>query len=190
MAMQHRLVRVLVTILCLSALASAGEVFGGVFTGDFAPANWTLSNSSEGDGYQVVNSSTSVSVFGANNGASSNYTTFTIAAPASGTVDVSWLYNTFDCCGSQWDPAGYVINGTYYQLTVSNGNVGVSQTGDVSFLVNAGDIFGFYVYSPDSCCGAGEITVTPMAGIPEPATFGYLMGGLAALWFARRRFNR
>jgi hypothetical protein len=197
--MQRGLIGVLITVFCLAALASAGEVFNGNFTGDFAPANWTLSNDNGGDGYQVVNSSTSVSVYGANNGGGgdfiaqevgSNYTAFTITAPTTGTVDVSWLYNTYDCCGSYWDPAGYTINGAYYQLTVSNENAGVSQMGDVSFWVNQGDTFGFYVYSVDSCCGAGEITISPTAAIPEPSTVGYLLSGLAALWFARRRAKR
>jgi hypothetical protein len=191
--MRLRMVHVLVAIFCLAALANAGEVFNGYFTGDFAPANWTLTNSNGGDGYQVVNSSSSVSVYGANNaeeGGFPNYTTFSITAPSTGTVNVSWLYNTYDCCGSYYDPAGYEVNGVYSQLTASNYNEGVSQMGEVSFWVNAGDTFGFYVYSTDSCCGAGEITISPTAAIPEPSTVGYLIGGLAALWFARRRARR
>jgi hypothetical protein len=187
--MQHRLLRILALVFFVSTLANAGVVFSGSFTGAFDPANWTLTNNNGGDGYQVVNSPTSVSVFGADNGVGPNITTFWITSPASGTVDVDWLYNTYDCCGSEWDPAGYEINGVTSQLSVSNGNPGVSQTGEISFSVNAGDTFGFYVYSADSILGRGEITITPGSSvIPEPSTVGYLTTGLVALWFGRRRW--
>ena len=192
--MYHRLIQILFVTVCVSTLAGATTIFSGNFTGAFDPSNWALANDNGGDGYLVVNSSTSVSVYGADNGAGGgagglgNYTTFLIAAPSSGTVDVNWLYSTYDCCGSRWDPAGYQINGVSYQFTVDNGDAGVPQTGTTSFAVTAGDTFGFYVFSPDSIQGRGEITI--LEGVPEPSTAGYFAGGLAALWFARRRFTR
>jgi len=146
-------------------------------TGLASAATWTLANSNGGDGY-VVTTTNGFDLFGADNGFGNNYTTYTETIASPGNYSFLWSYITHDCCGSVWDPAGYVLNGSYTQLST---NCSVQFTCDTSGTLNlvlsAGDVFGFYVYSPDSILGRGEIDVPP---VPEPGTLALLGTGLLA----------
>lgn len=152
-----------------------------------AQAAFVLANSNGGDGY-VVGSYPTFDLFGADNGASNNYTTYTDTFATGGTISYAWTYTTNDCCGAAWDPGGYVLNGAYTQL--SPDVFGPPGTGDSSGIltvtINPGDTFGFYVFSPDSIEGRGDIAVT-LARVPEPASLAILGAALGGFSLIRRR---
>jgi hypothetical protein len=126
-------------------------------------------------------------VFGADNGVGGNYTTYTAVASKAMTINLDYQYTTYDCCGSYWDPAGYVINGVYTQLSPgSSAPLYQSPWSKLSFSVNAGDTYGVYVYSVDSILGRGEIAVAA----PEASTWAMMMLGFAGLGFAGYRASR
>jgi hypothetical protein len=109
--------------------------------------------------------------------------TYTQAFTSAQAVTFAWNYVSEDCCGSAWDPAGYVLNGVQHQLSV-NGPAGQGSAGVATVDVGAGDVFGWYVESLDSEQGPGILSVSV---VPEPATVALLLAGVGALVFAARR---
>lgn len=109
--------------------------------------------------------------------------TYTQAFTSAQAVTFTWNYVTEDCCGSAWDPAGYILNGVRHQLSI-NGPAGQGSAGVATVDVGAGDVFGWYVESLDSEQGPGLLSVSV---VPEPASVALLMAGVGALAFAARR---
>lgn len=166
-------------VVFVVVLGAAGFAYGDTYT---------LSNSNGGDGY-VSGSAPTFKLYGADNGVGSNYTTYTSTFTSPTTLTFNWSYTTHDCCGSYWDPAGYVLNGSYTQLSTDSQTQGQDDTsGTTTVSIGAGDTFGWYVWSRDSYDGRGELAVTTsVAPTPEPGSL-FLMGtGLLGVAGALRR---
>ena len=148
-----------------------------------AHAAFTFASSNGGDGYLIVNNN-GYDLFGADNAVGASLTTFTDTADTAETLTFNYDYTTNDCCGSQWDPAGYTINGTLFQLSPDTSVPGYSGGGTVSLVLAAGDIYGFYVYSPDSVLGRGDIAV---AAVPEPASWALMLAGFGLVGYSMRK---
>lgn len=162
-------------------LAVSLAMFAIATTASASP--WALSNSNGGDGFVTLTPS-GFDLFGADNGVGPNYTTYTSTFASATTVTFQWSYITNDCCGSFWDPAGYVLNGVYTQLSTDDFVGGqINSSGVTSVAVNAGDTFGWYVFSQDSILGRGELDVV----VPEPASMSLVVTGLLGFLASRRR---
>jgi hypothetical protein len=117
---------------------------------------------------------------------------YTISAPASGAVEFAWSYQSYDNSESAfYDVFGYVVDGVPTQLTDSDG--AIVQNGTASFVVLAGQTFGFWLDCGDCGYGWADAAVRDFQGpaLPEPATlalFGLGLAGLGAL--VRKRAPR
>ena len=176
---------------------SRKSILGGIFVllvafafGIGKPAladTFTLANDNGGDGY-VTTFPGGFSLFGADNSVGANTTTYTAAALTNETVTINWSYKTFDCCGSQWDPAGYIFNGVETQLSTNSGTGGqIDSSGSFVLSLLAGNTYGMYVHSVDSIEGRGEITV---GATPLPAALPLFAGGLGLVGLLARRRKR
>lgn len=184
----------------LTPLALAGATMGlaatpahalTLFTGPYAPANWTQSIGGDGS-INTGGAPNSITLNGSDNGSSfSANTDFTISAPLGGTVSFNWSYATNDD-SSSYDPFGYLLNGIFNQLTINN--TSSPQSGSATFNVVAGDVFGFRQWSADSQFGRASTTISnfnvaaqPNAPVPGPLP---LLGAGAAFGWSRRLRQR
>ena len=165
--------------LAAASSASAATVFG--FQGPYAPINWTFTNSNADGSVNTSGAPASISLTGGNNGSGSSGTTsYTTTAAAAGTVTFNWNYSTDDAVTS-FDPFGYLLNGSFTQVTNDGG--GVVQNGTSTFNVLAGDSFGFRIFTRDNIARRASVTISNFsAPIPEPSTVLSLLvlGGLGA----------
>ena len=181
-------------VCAAGALAAAGQA-GAVDM-------FTLGNTNGGDGGVTLLSGGGFDVFGANNGTSrifgggplSSLTTYTATSGVAQTLTFDWTYTSADGAGSQYDPGGWILNGTQTQLSPNNLNLD-SVSGQVTLNLSAGDTYGFYIFSTDSQAGRGDIRVTPARGlgastlsaVPEPATWAMILSGFFGLGVVLRR---
>ena len=171
--------------LALGAIALAG-------LSAHANAAWTFSNDSGGDG-SIAGGYPAFTITGSNNGVGDNTSFYLQSFLTSAIVTFTWQYASLDTDGTAADQAGFIDNGDETQLSV-NGPAFTPSSGSVSYLVEAGHTFGFYVHSTDSIGGAAMfavnedlVTPPPPPAIPEPQTPALLLAGLAALFAAARR---
>ncbi|OLP15429.1 PEP-CTERM motif family protein [Leptolyngbya sp. 'hensonii'] len=175
------------SVVTVGLLGSSAMAAG--FSGEYAPSEWTLTNTNTNGFVNTSGVPGSISLTGGNNGGSGfGQTAYTTAAKASGLVSFNWDYTTNDVDGSSFDPFGYILNGTFTQLT-SNG-LKTPQTGNFSFAVLQGDTFGFAVNTTDNILGAANVVISNFAApVPEPATVAGLLaiGALGAGAIKRKR---
>ena len=177
-------------ILSVIRAAMFSVVAGFALTSVAHADTFVLNSSNGGDGY--VNAiAGGFDLFGADNSPGTTDTTYLATAGGAETLTFNWAFTTNDCCGSGWDPGGYVVNGVFTQLsTDSFGTAGdISSSGALTLTLAAGDSYGFYIHSPDSCCGRSDIAVTGGA-VPEPATWALMFAGVAFVGGALRSRRR
>jgi hypothetical protein len=167
--------------LAAASGASAATVFG--FQDAYDPINWTFTNSNADGFVNTGGAPASISLTGGNNGSGGSGTTdYTTTAAAAGTVTFNWNYSTADY-SAFWDRFGYLLNGSFTQVTNDGG--GVFQNGTSTFNVLAGDSFGFRIFTRDNLFGRASVTISNFsapAPVPEPSTVLSLLvlGGLGA----------
>jgi hypothetical protein len=153
-------------------------VFG--FQDAYDPINWTFTNSNADGSVNTGGAPASISLTGGDNFSfNSGTTNYTTTAAAAGTVTFDWNYSTAD--DPFFDPFGYLLNGSFIQVTDDGG--GLVQNGTATFNVLAGDSFGFSIATVDNFFGPGSVTISNFsAPIPEPSTVLSLLvlGGLGA----------
>ena len=182
----------------LAPLALAGATLGlaanpaqaiTLFAGPYAPANWTQRIG--GDGSINTNGAPgSIILNGSDNYSGLRNVDFTITAPAAGIVSFDFNYVTNDDL-AQFDPFGYVINGSFTVLTDPNAP---DQSGSSTFSVLQGDVFGFRQGSTDSRFGRAYTTISNFNG-PAPAPPSSVPGplpllGAGAAWGWSRRLRQ
>ena len=159
-----------------------------------ASAAYVFSNDGTGDG-SLSGSYPAFTITGSNDGSGLEDTAFYLQHfTASEVVTFTWHYASADTGGTNFDPAGWILNNVETQLSV-DGDPGTLSSGTTSVTVLAGDTFGFYVDSRDSSFGAGMLAVgqdlppppPPPPANPEPPNAALVMAGLAALFAAVRR---
>ncbi len=155
-----------------------------------ASAAFVFSNDGAGDG-SLAGSYPAFTITGSDNGTGDNTSLYTETTAASQLVTFTWQYRSADSGGPVYDPAGYILGDTEYQLSV-DGDPGTASSGTATVLVPAGELFGFYVHSLDSLSGAGMLAVNedlppPPPPVPEPRDAALMLAGLAALLAATRR---
>ena len=179
----------------LAFVLSSGAA-NAAFTGDYAVGNWTFFSSDSGGAVDISGAPSSIILTSSNTGDTSplhsSDADFTIGAVSESWVSFDGHYLTSDEDGPFDDPAGFLLNGVFIQLTDSTDPLEVDQTGHFNFHVNAGDIFGFRAHSDDSSAGSASSTIDNfnVTAVPEPETYALFMAGLGLMGFiARRRKN-
>lgn len=179
-------------IIFFASSAQASLITG--FTGDYDVTNWVVEQS--GDGLGSVDTSLSpfsVTIFEPDNGPNSTESEVTFFTTALTdlfiTFDWSWDNTIDDCCSA--------LN--FYTSSVSSVEIlnadNVADdviTGSFSANVLAGDVFGWGVWSEDTCCGANTATISNLTlddgiAVPEPSTLAIFALGVIGL--ASRRFK-
>ncbi|ELR70224.1 RTX toxin [Fulvivirga imtechensis AK7] len=127
------------------------------FQGDFAPGNWSFVSDNSDAFLDLSGSPDEVRLVGGNDEVEGD-TDYTISVVGSGEVKFRWSYFSTDVDGASYDPAGYLLNGTFTPLVDTGGPP--SQSGEMVVTVAEGDVFGFRVHTEDGALGAGELTIT------------------------------
>ena len=150
--------------LAVASSASAATVFG--FQDEYAPSNWTFTNSNADGFVNTSQAPTSISLTGGNlgGGVGAGNTNYTTTAAAAGEVMFDWDYSTSDDYAI-YDPF-FVLNGTATKLTADFGDQ--IQSGTFMFDVLAGDIFGFRISTGDNFYGRATVTISNFEA-PAPA---------------------
>lgn len=167
-------------VAAMAGTAFAAPVLGAGFVGDYAPANWTLSQGNANGFVQQHDASTLILVGGNNGSGGFGYTDLLIQVAQTGFISFDWAYDSADDPG--WDASLYFSDGTGFVLL---SDIPGTSGSVLTVAVNAGDFFAFSIETVDNTFGPGILTVTNFSFVPAPGAVGLLaLGGLAAV---RRR---
>jgi hypothetical protein len=165
--------------LTVSSISKADTLFNGAY----GVSNWTTTFTNSDGSVDTSMAPVSVTLTGGDN-QSGNFgeTLFSIVAPTSTSLVFSWTYNSLDF-GAQFDPAGYIINGTQFQLSPSWSLPQVGASGVSTVDLTSGDNFGFYVDTSDNLSGSASLQVSgpEVIATPEPSCLALLAVGMIAL---------
>ncbi len=96
-------------------------------------------------------------------------TNMSINIPFSGELKFAWCYVSSDGSDPLDDPFGYILNGTFTQLSGSAS----TQTGTTTITVAAGDVFEFSQQTLTNSCGGATTTIKNFRG-PEGCTSSFI----------------
>ena len=128
------------------------------FSGDFAPANWTLTGTSASSDASVdtTNAPTSI-IFNGNNSDFGDccdlQDDYAVTVPSDGLISFSYDFVNND--EDEYEEFYYVVNGVATLITQPTASGTIM---DIS--VSSGDSFAFRIFSGDDCCGAGSATIS------------------------------
>lgn len=178
------------TLLGMAVVAAMGVGAAEAVTFNFDPNG---GNGTGVDNGPIGAYDFAVTLVSNNNGDDNIFTTGTAVADQAYTVSGVWQFSTNDVGGSSFDPFGYFIDSVFVnlvQLTVNGVPAPSFQDGVFSFVVNAGQAFGFYTVATDGILGSSSSIaygdLTPSA-VPLPAAGLLLVGALGGLGALRRR---
>lgn len=182
-----------VVALCLGALVWPVGAWAD-FSGLYSPDKWAavVNGTPPGGSVDVSGAPASVTLNGGNEGCDESspcYIDYTIPAPASGNVSFHWDYQTEDGDGPSYDLFIVLEDGTETQLSDDSGDQ--NQSGDYSFPVTVGQVFGFRLDCTDCVFGAATVTISdfvgptataPVAAVqPVPTLHEWSLIGMAGL---------
>jgi len=157
---------VFIAALMLIPAMSNQNAFAQGFEGEFDPTNWTFSTH---NGFVVTDEAPEkIELHGSDGGCANRNTDYTIEVLRDGVIVFDWVYISFDVDGSNFDPAGYLVNGVFTQITTFTPR-GVPQDGHEEVPVTAGDEFGFRVRTSDCILGRGALTMITNFGFEGDA---------------------
>jgi MYXO-CTERM domain-containing protein len=171
---------------------------------DFIPADWTLSQNSLMHGMGPMYPTQTVAVLGIDDSVGGSgtlssstmqlfggdslvpgITWYSAVASSAGTISVDYAFGNPSGDFGGWDGAGWVLNGVFTAVVTNDYG---PPTGTITFLVNAGETFGFGVFTSDGYGGAGAATFTNFVDVTAtPAPGAAALIGLAGLVGGRRR---
>ena len=145
----------------ITATVSGGTTTNG-FSGAYNVANWTFTNSNADGNVNTTGAPGSIVLTGGNNGSNlAGNTDYTITMPSNATISFDWSYNTGD--GAQFDIPRVIVNGTPTNMNGYSTSGTLSQSGSMTLTVNAGDTFGFNMFTTDNTFGAATVAVSNLA---------------------------
>lgn len=153
------------------AFLFSGAILAALLVHAPVQAAFVLTNDNGGDGH-VAGLFPTFSLFSADNGAGTNITTYTDTITTAQMLSFDWNYITHDSDGSFYDPAGYLVNDIYTQLSTDSTVPGtINSSGTVTLTLAPGSIFGWYATALDGIGGRGELGIqATLTSVPEPAT--------------------
>ena len=185
-------------LTCLLAVVGLVAIHGTAtadpigFSGPYAPANFTTTNTPAGTGGSANFAGAPASAtFTSGDSGVGGVTDTIVLAAGDGLVTFDFSYSSDDF--GTFDTFGFLLNGVYTQLVDNDGNPS-GFTGSASFAVLEGDTFGFRSTTADGGFGPGVAVVTNFNApfqVPEPASMA-IFGGLAVAGIAgyRRRMKK
>lgn len=175
-----------------AAVSSAGAAVSG-FSGGYAPAAWTttLTGTPGGGGAPVgaLNDGSTLTLTGGDSGCAAGPCQLIYGITVPGPENVlsfHWNYASSDPDGPAFESFGYVVNGSYTQLTDPGG--AFVQSGNQLLVLAPGAQFAWYVDCADCIFGNAVATITNLQAVPELPPLALLAPG--ALLLALRRPRR
>lgn len=129
------------------------------FQGDYAIANWVLTNVNGNGSIDTTDAPNSITLTGTDNLPGAGNTNYTNIIANTTQITFSWVYSTFD--GANFDYPNIIINNEIPVIfTGFDTNGSNDQSGTMIVNVIAGDSFSINMYSTDGCCGSASVMIS------------------------------
>jgi len=146
------------TTVTLTATTPSIQTNNG-FTGSFAIANWSLSNTNANGTVDTAGAPASIVLTSGNNGSEAlGNTNYTVTVPTTGTISFNWSYATTD--GAAFDYPNVIVNGVTTLFNGYNTNGTNNQSGTMTVNVTAGQSFSFNMFTLDNTFGSGTVVIS------------------------------